>query len=441
MFFLLNLLQHLKTMCHTIFKALLQDDAKHRTELFILTGICFLISPQQHGSGVKMNVLVLGGCGIQGKGALYDLSRNPSMNRIICADIDPERIHSVDYVRQDRIEPAFLDARDKPAMISLMRQDVDVVIDLLPSQFVRSVAEAAIEAGVSVVNTNYGHDILDLHETARRKGVAIMPECGLDPGIDLVIYGYGLRQFDELHCLNSYCGGIPEKKACNNPLNYKISWNWDMVLKTQKRSASLIKDHRQVDIPAEDQHDNPFIHEIEFPGLGRLEAFPNGNAVRFSDLLGVRQTIRETGRYTLRWPGWCNFWNPLKKLGFLSDDPVPGLADNITPHQFLTRMLEPRLQYQNDEKDLAVMQNVFTGVKNGKRKTVTFNVLIERDLNTGLMGMAIGVSYPACIVAEMIATGEISEKGVLSPVHHIPCSPFLSQLRNRGIVIEEIVEE
>jgi saccharopine dehydrogenase-like NADP-dependent oxidoreductase len=388
-----------------------------------------------------MNVLVLGGCGIQGKGALFDLSKNPLVNRIICADLDPEHIYSVNYILHDRIIPARLNAQDKSAMVSLMKQDVDVVIDLLPSRFVRSVAEAAIEAGVSVVNTNYGYDLLDLHDAARRAGIAIMPECGLDPGIDLVIYGYGLRQFDELHTLNSYCGGIPEKKACTNPLNYKISWNWDMVLQTQKRSASLIKDHRQVDIPAEDQHDNPFIHEIEFPGVGRLEAFPNGDAARFSVLLGVRQSIAETGRYTLRWPGWCNFWRPLKKLGFLSDDPVPGLAGDITPHQFLTRMLEPRLQYGDDEKDLAVMHNVFTGVKNGKKKTIVFNVLIERDLNTGLMGMAIGVSYPACIVAEMIATGLIPEKGVLSPIHHIPSGPFLNQLQNRGVVIEEIVQE
>jgi lysine 6-dehydrogenase len=388
-----------------------------------------------------MNILVLGGCGIQGKGALFDLSKNPLVDQIICADMNPDRILSVNYLQCDKIIPANLDARDMSAMISLMKQGADIVIDLLPSQFVRSVAEAAIEAGVSVVNTNYGYDILDLHEASRKRGIAIMPECGLDPGIDLVIYGYGLRQFDELHTLNSYCGGIPEKKACTNPLKYKISWNWDMVLKTQKRSASLIKEHRQIDIPAENQHDNPFIHEIEFPGLGRLEAFPNGDASRFADLLGVRQTIRETGRYTLRWPGWCNFWRPLKKLGFLSDDPVPGLSGDISPHQFLTRMLEPKLQYQDDEKDLAVMQNVFKGIKDGKEKTIIFNVLIERDLNTGLMGMAIGVGYPACIVAEMIATGVIPDKGVLSPIRHIPSGPFITQLQNRGVVIEEFIQE
>ncbi len=387
-----------------------------------------------------MNVLVLGGCGITGKGALFDLSKNPLVNRIVCADMDPERVGSIKYIQQDRIIPTHLNAQDRSAMAALMKQEIDIVIDLLPSQFIRSVAEAAIEAGVSVINTNYGYDILDLHEAASRRGIAIMPECGLDPGIDLVIYGYGLRQFDELHVLNSYCGGLPEKKACTNPLNYKISWNWDMVLKTQKRSASLIKDRRQIDISAEDQHENPFIHEIEFPGLGRLEAFPNGNAARFAELLGVNDTIHETGRYTLRWPGWCNFWNPLKKLGFLSDDPVPGLSSNITPHQFLAIMLEPKLQYRDDERDLAVMQNVFSGIKDGKKKTLVINVLIERNLNTGLMAMAAGVSYPACIAAEMIATGVIFEKGVLSPVRHIPTGLFMSQLQSRGIVIEEMIE-
>lgn len=388
-----------------------------------------------------MNILVLGGCGIQGKGALLDLAKNPAVHRILCADIDPERIRGTAFIPQDKITPVRLNAQDKSALLALMKQDIQVVIDLLPSQFIRTVAETAIEAGVSVVNTNYGYDLLDLHDAARKRGAAIMPECGLDPGIDLVIYGHGLRQFDELHVLNSYCGGIPEKKACTNPMNYKISWNWDMVLKTQKRPSTLIRECRTIDISAADQHDNPFIHEIDFPGLGRLEAFPNGNAARFSELLGVRETIRETGRYTLRWPGWCHFWDPLKKLGFLGDEPVPGIAGGITPHQFLVQLLEPRLQYGDDEKDLAVMQNVFKGIRNGKPKTLTVNVLIERDLKTSLLGMAIGVSYPACIVAEMIAKGVISEKGVLSPVQHIPTEPFLTQLRNRGIIIEESVQE
>ena len=49
-----------------------------------------------------MRVLVLGGCGIQGRAALYDLSRNPGVDQITCADILPERIHSFDF-----LDPAY----------------------------------------------------------------------------------------------------------------------------------------------------------------------------------------------------------------------------------------------------------------------------------------------------------------------------------------------
>ena len=109
----------------------------------------------------------------------------------------------------------------------------------------------------------------------------------------------------------------------------------------------------------------------------------------------------------------------------------------ISPHEFFVKWLEPQLQYENKEKDLAVIQNVFIGIKDGKKKKLIINVLIERDLTTGLMGMSLGVSYPACIVAEMIAKGEINKKGILSPVRDIPVDLFLKELKSRGIKIEE----
>ena len=46
-----------------------------------------------------MKVLVLGGCGIQGRAALYDLSRNERIDRVTCADIQPELLHSFDFIR------------------------------------------------------------------------------------------------------------------------------------------------------------------------------------------------------------------------------------------------------------------------------------------------------------------------------------------------------
>lgn len=385
-----------------------------------------------------MKVAVLGGLGLQGRAALFALSRNSSVRQIVCADLTtevPEKVRSMVDLKKTRFEK--VDASSKDDLVALLKQDVDVALEFLPVPLMPKVYEAAVEAGVGLVGTSYGQTIRHLHDRAMDAGVSLMPECGLDPGIDLVVCGHALGEFDELHVLNSYCGGIPEKKACDNPLNYKISWNWDLVLRSQKRPAVLINDGRRVEIAAEDQQDNDMIGIIDFPGLGVLESIPNGDAVFYTDLLGVTRTIRETGRYTLRWPGWCAFWAPLKKLGFLSDEPLDVGGCPVTPHQFVVRLMEPQLQFRDDEKDLVVMRNVFQGLKNGRRKTIITDLFIERDLDTGLLAMNLSVAYPATIVACMIGSGQIMKKGVLSPVVDIPYDLFMTELSRRGIMVKE----
>lgn len=388
-----------------------------------------------------MKIAVLGGLGIQGKAALLDLARSKHVQKVVCADCslkDWSKLAAITDV--SKIQPVLVDGSSKAALVALLQQGFDAVIDLLPLPFMVNAFEAALEVKVPLVSTNYGKPIRHLHEPARASGVSLMPECGLDPGIDLVICGHAVRQFDELHVLNSYCGGIPERKACTNPLDYKISWNFDMVLRSQKRASVFIRAGEKIEVPAEQQHESELIHTIQFPGLGDMEAVPNGDAVFYTELLGVTSGIREAGRYLLRWPGWAAFWRPLKRLGLLSDEPLNGLDCAVTPHQFMVKLLEPQLQYQDDEKDVVAMYNVFSGIKDGRPKTLKTALVIERDMKSGLYGMSLGVGFPASIVAQMIAGGEIDQKGVLNPALHVPYAPFMAGLAQRGIVVTEEME-
>ncbi len=88
------------------------------------------------------------------------------------------------------------------------------------------------------------------------------------------------------------------------------------------------------------------------------------------------------------------------------------------------------------------MQNIFEGIKDGHKKRIAANLLIERDLETGLFAMNLGVGYPASIVAQMIGRGQINKKGVLSPAIDVPYEPFIDELSRRGIEVEEkVVQE
>jgi len=59
-----------------------------------------------------------------------------------------------------------------------------------------------------------------------------------------------------------------------------------------------------------------------FLGLASVEAYCNGDAVKFLDIFGIKDTTTDTGRYSLRWPGHAEFWKKMVGLGFLSDEPV-----------------------------------------------------------------------------------------------------------------------
>lgn len=380
-----------------------------------------------------MKVLVLGAFGLQGRAAVHALSASPDVSEIICADYNLDHYEKIRRVAvRDILRPVRVDASDFEQLTDLYGQ-ADVVVELLPRTFADIACRAALKTGKSVVNSNYIHEAAQYDKQAKEAGIAIMGECGLDPGIDLVFYRRALDSFDEVHVIHSYCGGFPEKAACDNPLNYKISWTWEGVLSSSMRDARMIKNGREWVIPGADQHKPENISTLEFPGLGTLESIPNGDAVYFTDLLGITDTIREAGRYALRWPGWSAFWHPLKQLGFLEKEPVSGLQCEVTPYAFMDKFLAPRLQYGENEKDLVVMVNVFEGLRDGKKKRLTGGMLIERDLDTGLMAMSKGVGYTAAIVARMIADGRITDKGVLTPALHVPWEPFFSELGARGI--------
>jgi saccharopine dehydrogenase-like NADP-dependent oxidoreductase len=384
-----------------------------------------------------VKVAVLGGLGLQGRAAIADLAASAGVEEIVCVDTAPDGLGRLSgLVDPGSVRFVVPEGPMRTALADVMRE-VDVAIDLMPLPLMREAVLAAIETRTPIVTTNYAKSIKDLAPAAEAAGICVMTECGLDPGIDLVLYRRAARQFDTIMAIDSYCGGIPEPKARTQPLSYKISWNFDMVLMSQNRDSVLLERGERVEIPARRQHDNPFIHEIEVDGLGMLEAVPNGDAVHYAEMLGVAGMLQRTGRYSLRWPGWSAFWGPLKELGFLSEEPVPGLAGSVSPREFLGRLLGPQLQYGAAEKDLCVMRNVFRGAQAGRRKTVTSDLVIERDLASGLFGMSIGVGCPASVVAQMLARGEIVGPGLLNPLTHVPDGPFLSELAKRGIQVSD----
>jgi len=392
-----------------------------------------------------MNALVLGG-GMQGKAVVHDLSQSPLIDRISVVDIDLASIQSFlnqrDYPKVTTIEANALEPNALARLIS--EANAHIVICMLPPDFSKPVAEACIEAQVPFVNTSYAHWLKDLDERAKKKGILLLPEMGFDPGIDLILARLALDELDETEGLYSYGGGFPEPEACDNPLNYKISWTFEGVLKAYTRPARLLKDGRPVEIPGTDIFDKNHIHFIEFPGLGQLEAYPNGDATHFIKAFDLDKDphLKEMGRFATRWPGHCAFWRVMVKLGFLEDSPIEFDKDcSMSPRRFLVKFLEPKLQFKENERDIALLRIKAWGRHQGKPRTVIYDLIHYRNLETGLFAMNCAVGFTASIGAQMVLKGLISGAGILSPTKAVDGRQFLVELGKRGIKVQRHVEE
>lgn len=390
-----------------------------------------------------MNVLVLG-VGRQGKAAVYDLEKSSLVDQIVAADRDLPAVEDFIGCRGlTKVKTAKVDAEDTAGLNELFKKTAPaLVISLLPARLGLAAARAALKAKAHFVSTSYAGQITELDAEAKKRGVIVLPEMGLDPGIDLVLGAMAAKQFDEVQGLYSYGTGIPEP-ACagTNALQYKITWNFAGVLDAYDRPARMLKEGREVLIPADEIFRQENVHEVDIPGVGRMEAFANGDALQFIEAFGLPTCLRHMGRFTLRWPGHCRFWHTLAAMGFLEQEPLKEAGCQISPRQFLMAHLSPRLQYGDNERDLVVLRIHAWGILDDQQKSLIYELIDYRDLATGFFAMNRTVGFTASIAAQMILAGAISEPGVLSPIRHVPDQMLLSELEQRGIKIQQRWEE
>jgi lysine 6-dehydrogenase len=391
-----------------------------------------------------MSTVLQLGLGLQGKAVVHDLSRNERVSEIVVAEMDTRA--AGEFLQKKgltRSRVVALDATDEGqlrALIDSVRPDL--IICMLPADFNYPIARAAVESGCNFVSSSYAGRVAELDAPARDRGVTVLPEMGMDPGIDLVLARLALAELDQVHGLYSYGTGLPEPGcADHNPLHYKITWTFDGVLKAYKRPALMLKEGREVTISGEEIFKEENGHTVEIEGLGPLEAYPNGNAIHYIDVFGLGATIRDMGRFAMRYPGHRSFWLPIAAMGFLEDTPLAVDGGAISPRQFLVRHLAPRLQFAADERDVVVLRVQAWGLKEGKTHRVTYQLIDFRDLATGFFAMNRTVGYTASIAAQMVLDGRISARGVLSPSRDVPAQDLLRELKARGMKITRFVEQ
>lgn len=368
----------------------------------------------------------------------------------------------------------------------------DLTVSLLPYVFHVMVARHCVRHGKNMVTTSYVKpEMRALDAEARKAGIILLNELGLDPGID---HMSAMRIIDGIHDREgavlefySICGALPAPEAAGNPFRYKFSWSPKGVVLAGNNDAVYLKQGKVVELPTKDLFKKPF--GVSFPGVGELEVYPNRDSLAYRDIYGIPE-VQTLLRGTFRYRGWCETLDAMKRLDLISPekydmsgltfagmvkrqagrpgDHAParqvaasylGLAEDshaigamewlgLFDDKPMERKIDSTFEVTSDlmiekmalgetERDMVVMQHTFLAAWSDGRKEVIRSRMLDFGTLATDTSIARTVALPAAIGVEMILTGKIGVKGVHVPVIPEIYHPVLDELERMGIRMDE----
>ena len=266
-----------------------------------------------------MRMLVLG-AGLQGSACAYDLLQDPEVEQVRLADLKIDHLPPfLAPYSGKRLIPTPLDVRDRDATLGAMR-DVDSVMSALPYYFNLDAAKLAVEAGAHFSDLGGNTEIVfqqrELDAAAQKKGVTVIPDCGLAPGMVNILAEYGIQQLDSVDSIRIYVGGLPQEPGRRRS-NYQIVYSIEGVLDYYTTLSWILRDGKRTQIEAFSERE-----PVRFDApVGELEAFHTAGGL---STLGFRYEGKiPTMEYkTLRYPGHAHIMEAIRALGLLDLEPV-----------------------------------------------------------------------------------------------------------------------
>lgn len=372
-----------------------------------------------------MKIAVLG-AGMIGRAMALDLA---AKHTVTSFDVDEKNLTLLGQ-RNGNIQTKQFDLGkydDYPQLFN----PFDIIVTAVPGFMGYKTLETVINCGKNLVDISFfPEDVFQLNTLAKEKGVTAITDCGVAPGLSNFIIGRYNEEM-KINALEIYVGGLP--KIRKKPFQYKAPFSPADVIEEYTRPARLMENGHIVTRPALSETE-----WMQFDELGTLEAF-NTDGLR--SLLYTMPHIKNQKEKTLRYPGHVDLIISLKESGFFDEKPMDIDGVKISPLRITSKILFNEWKLGAEEEELTVMKVILHGEKDGKKKTVEYNLLDHYDPGTKNSSMARTTGYTCTAAVNLLAQNRFNEKGVFPPElvgKHKACFDFvLNYLAERKVILKK----
>ena len=375
-----------------------------------------------------MKILVLGGAGAMGMVTARDLAESPEVSEVILGEVDIKKAeHVAKWTGSKKV--SVKQVRDKASLLKAAKE-ADAVANATPYHLNFEMTKTAIEAKKDLTDLGGVYYMtlkqLELNDAAKKAEVTVAIGCGLAPGIADILAKYSADKLDRVEEVHIRYGEVNLTPA-------KYKWTFRTVLEEYTSGPVIYEKGKFRQLP-------PFSgkHIIKFPDpIGERPccyALYSGIATLPSTIdKGVKivncaMTYTEEDEQRIK---------VLNEMNLTKSEPILVEGMKISPREFLLRVAPPP---DVNAKDIAGILAEVTGVKEGESVKCIYSLVYQYNEEYDVSALAYLTGVPLSIVSQMLAKGEIKQKGVLPPETAIKPKALFAELSKRGINVNETVQ-
>lgn len=369
-----------------------------------------------------------------GRIASKDLAETAKGAKIIVAGRDEAKAKKYAHGLGRNVAGVSVDATKFSELVSVLRKHkVNVVVNCSLYYYNLSVMHACLAAGCHYLDLgglfHMTNKQLQLHKQFRKKKLTAVLGCGSTPGITNVMAGYGANHLDKISSIHVRFAGYSFTKQ---KTHFVVPYSMYTVFDEFTSNPAVFRNGKMTFVkPMSGQAAEYFPDPV-----GKVTTF----YTLHSEIATFPASFRNKGIKNADFKVSFDedFVHDVKVLieAGLSDKKYVEIAGNkVRPVDVAVKEMNRLIPDNKNIKDIEYTRVTLTGIKDGKPAELVVDCLAHSNAKWKAAAGDMDTGCPPSIIAQMIASGRIKQRGVLPPELCVPPIQFFHELAKRNMQI------